>query len=260
MLLKHLVTSLREPAFWAYSSWLGIVTNYRRSRLGMLWLLAPPNIYVWGVGGFFASMHGKPLSEFAAHVAIGVVLFRLLTSVVTEATSVLAANQAFILDSRVRLTDFALRVLARGLFYFGIALPVVAIALWLHPDVQPSGFAYLLLSFPLILLNAVWVGVVFSLIGARFPDIEQFIGNVFLFMFLLTPIIWYAEQAPVDSIRGMLMRLNPLFHTIEVIRAPILNEPLELLSIQVVCGMTIGGWALAAFLYRRYARFVPLWV
>jgi ABC-2 type transport system permease protein len=260
MMLRHFRESLREPAFWAYATWLGIVTNYRRSRLGVLWLMLPPVLYIWGLGAFFAGMNGRSLTEYAAHVGVGFLLFRLLTSVVLDSTGVLAANQAFILDGRVRITDFVLRVLARSLFYAGVALPVVAVALWLAPQVQPEGFVWLLVSLPLVLLNATWVSVVCSLIGARFPDTEQFIGNVFLFLFLLTPIIWYAEQAPPDSTRGLLMRFNPLFHLIESVRAPLLGEPLQVASLQFSAVMALAGILVAAFVYRRYARFVPLWI
>jgi ABC-2 type transport system permease protein len=260
MMLRHFRESLREPAFWAYATWLGIVTNYRRSRLGVLWLMTPPVIYVLGLGSFFASLQGRPLTHFLAHVAVGYLVFRLITSVITDSTGVLAANQAFILDGRVRITDFVLRVVARALFYSAVALPVVAAALWIYPDLQAANFAWLLATLPLVLLNAVWVSVVFALVGARFPDTEQFIGNVFMFLFLLTPIIWYAEQAPPESLRGVLMRFNPLFHLIEAVRAPLLGEPLNASSLRVVVGMAVAGWLVAALAYRRYARFVPLWI
>ena len=37
-LTASLVASLRSPSFWLYSSWLEIVTRYRRSSIGVLWL------------------------------------------------------------------------------------------------------------------------------------------------------------------------------------------------------------------------------
>jgi len=258
--LKHFAQSLRDPAFWAYSTWLGIVTHYRRSRLGPLWMFAPSVLYIWGLGWFFSRMQGRPLNEFAAHVAIGIVLFRLMSSVMTESTSILTANQAFILDGRVRITDFILRVLARGLFQVIVALPMVVLALWLHPGLQLSGFIWLFLTVPLVLFNMLWFSVLFSLIGARFPDTEQLVNNVFLFMFLLTPIIWYAEQVPLGSLRGILMYLNPLFHFIEAVRAPLLGEHINQTSMVVLVGLSMSGWALATIAYRRYSRFVPLWI
>jgi ABC-type polysaccharide/polyol phosphate export permease len=47
---------------------------------------------------------------------------------------------------------------------------------------------------------------------------------------------------------------------IEAIRAPLLGEPLVASTFWYLGVMTVVGWALAWLLYRRYARFVPLWV
>jgi ABC-2 type transport system permease protein/lipopolysaccharide transport system permease protein len=65
---------------------------------------------------------------------------------------------------------------------------------------------------------------------------------------------------PPGSVRGTFMRFNPLFHMVEVIRAPILGEAIELTTYYYIGTMTVLGWAIAALLYRRYARFVPLWI
>ncbi|HEY0662672.1 MAG TPA: ABC transporter permease [Lysobacter sp.] len=259
-LFGDLSGSLRNPEFWALSTWLDIVVKYRQSRLGILWLLAPPAIYVWGLGGFFAGMQGTGLAGFAAHVGVGYAIFRAINNVIIESTSVFGSSSAFIMDGHLRLTDYILRVVAKALFYFAMALPIIAIALLIFPHLNWGGLAFSLLSFPLIVLNALWIAVVFSLIGARFPDLSQFIGNVFIFAFLLTPIIWYADSMPPGSLRGVFMRMNPLFHMVEIVRAPILGELIEPLTFYYLGVMTVVGWGIAAFLYRRYARFVPLWV
>jgi ABC-type polysaccharide/polyol phosphate export permease len=259
-LFADLSASLRNPEFWAFASWLDVVSKYRQSRLGIFWLLAPPNIYVWGIGAFFASMYGRSLAEFAAHIAIGTTVFRLVTAMVIESTGVFTSNYSFIMDGHVRLTDFLLRVLAKALFYFAVALPVIAAALLMYPDVHLLGLALAPLSLALVVANTLWIGLVISLVGARFTDVGQFTSNVFLFAFLLTPIVWYPSMAPAGSLRGSFMRLNPFFHMIEVIRAPILGEPLEPASVVFLGVMTVFGWMLAAFVYRRYSRFVPIWI
>lgn len=260
LLYADLAGSVRNPGFWGFSSWLDIVASYRRSRLGVVWMLMPSILYVWGVGSFFAGIQGKPLFVFAAHVALGVTVFRLMATVITESTTILSSNQAFILDGHVRLTDFVLRVVAKAGFYFLIALPVVASALLVYPQLQASGLALLMLGLPLVVLNLIWIGVVMSLLGARFPDISQLTNSIFIFAFLLTPIIWYAEWAPAGTVRGELMRMNPLFHMVELIRAPILGESIDTATYVYIAVMTVVGWTVATFAYRRYARFVPLWV
>jgi homopolymeric O-antigen transport system permease protein len=259
-LLQDLAGSFRNPEFWALSSWLDIVVRYRQSRLGVLWLVAPSIVYIWGVGALFASMQHIPVPLFVGYVAVGYTVFRVINSVIIESATAFTSSASFILDGHVRLTDFVLRVLAKALFYFAVSIPVIAVALAVSPDFHWGGLLLSLLSFPLVIANIIWIGVVFALVGARFPDLGQFINNIFMFVFLLTPIIWHADSMPAGSIRGTVMRFNPLFHMIEVIRAPILGKHVAPSSLYYLGVMTVLGWALAIVIYRRYARFVPLWI
>lgn len=258
-LFKDLGESLRNPEFWALSSWLDIVVKYRQSRLGMFWMLVPALVYIWGLGIFFAPSN-LGVEVFAAHVALGFVVFRLVNTVITESTTTFLGAQPFIMDGNVRLTDFVLRVISKALFYFVMWLPVVASALLLFPNLQPAGFLFALGSVLLIVLNLFWIGVVFALVGARFPDLSQFINNIFIFAFLLTPIVWYRDAMPAGSVRGMLMRMNPIYHMVEIVRAPLLGQSIELSSLYYLAIMTSVGWLIAILAYRRYSGFVPLWI
>lgn len=259
-LWHELAASFRHPEFWALSSWLDILVRSRRSYLGPLWLLAPTAIYVFGVGAFFSGMFNMAIGQFAAHVALGVVVFRTLMTALITSSGVFNASQSFILDGHIRLTDYVLQSLARSAFDMLMALPVVAIALLMYGDVSVVGLLLALPTLLLIYLNAFWIGVSFALVGARFPDLGQVLANVSIFMFLLTPIIWLVDSVPPGSIRARLMVLNPLFHFVELFRAPILGGAVPMQSLWVVGGLTAAGLALATVLYRRYARFVPLWI
>ena len=86
-LFHDLGGSLKNPEFWALSSWLDIVVRYRQSRLGIFWLVAPAIVYIWGLGGFFASMMNASLAMFVPHVAIGYAIFRLVSSTIIESTT-----------------------------------------------------------------------------------------------------------------------------------------------------------------------------
>ena len=260
MLLAHFSESFKRPTFWTYAGWLDIVTKYRRSRLGIVWLLVPPLIYIWGLGAYFSTMQNITVAAFAAHVGVGFLLFRVLMTSINDCSSVLSSQQAFILDGHTRLTDFVLLVIAKSLFYFVLALPILAVALWAAPEVHMRGIAMALVTMPVLLANALWMGVVFSLLGARFPDVQELMGSLFIFGFVLTPIIWHADAVPAGSLQSTLMVWNPLYHLIEMVRAPILGDRLSPLTYYYVAGLTLFGWSIAAVVYRRYARYVPLWL
>lgn len=260
LLLRHLAASFREPEFWTYSSWLDIVSKYRRSRLGLVWLLLPPALYVAGIGYFFALLQNSEPLAFIPHLALGYLIYRLASNVITESCGVLPGHSSFILDGHLRLTDFVLRTLAKALFYLAAALPIVVVVLWLTPHLQLVGLLTVIPAFALVLLNLVWLAVVVSLLGARFPDVIELTGSVFIFAFILTPILWYSDRAPPGTVHGIFMRMNPLFHMVEIVRAPLLGEPLESLTLVYMATMTVLGWAVAMWLYQRYSRFVPIWV
>lgn len=259
-LWRDLATSMANPEFWAFSSWLDLLVRARRSSLGPFWLMAPALVYVFGLGSFFAGMHDQSIGEFAAHVALGAMVFRTLMSAVIGSSTVFNASQSFIMDGQMRLTDYLLQSLAKSFFDLCMYLPVTAIALVLSGTVAWEGLLLAPLTLLLIYLNGLWITVVFALGGARLPDLGQLVQNVSIFLFLLTPIIWYPEMMPADSVRGQLMRFNPFYHFVTLFRAPILGEPVESMSYWYVGIMTVGGLALATVLYRRYARFVPLWI
>ena len=258
-LSRDLLGSLRNPEFWALSSWLDIVVRYRQSRLGMFWMLVPVIAYVWGLGAYMAPA-GQSILSFAAYVGIGIVVFRLVNSVMVESTSAFTGAQSFILDGHVRMTDFVLRVIAKALFYFAVSIPVVASALAFTPNVHLIGFVVATGSLMLVLANLMWMSVVFGLAGARFPDFGQLISNIFIFAFLMTPITWYAANNPPGTVRGLAMRANPLYHMVEVVRAPILGSPIEVHSFYYLVVMAVIGWIAAIWTYRRFARIVPIWL
>lgn len=257
---RELGESFRNPEFWALSSWLDIIVRARKSRFGILWLLAPSVVYVFGLGTFFAGMQGGRSADFFAHVALGAMVFRTLMSSVIGSANVFNSSYSFIMDGHVRLTDYLLESLAKSFFDLCMYLPVVAIALMMFGDVSLVGLSLAIPAMVLIYINALWMSAVFSLVGARFPDFGQLLNNISIFLFLLTPIIWYSETMPAGSLRGQLMRFNPFYHFVEIFRAPIMGQQIEPLSIWYVGVMTVTGLLAATLAYRRYARFVPLWI
>ena len=113
-LSTDLAASLRNPEFWALSSWLDVVVRYRQSRLGIFWLVAPAIVYIWGLGGSFARMMGTSPLQFAAHVGLGYLVFRVISTVMTESTTAFAASsQAVYSCSLTTLTAIGMKAWSR---------------------------------------------------------------------------------------------------------------------------------------------------
>lgn len=257
-LLRDLWQSFHHTRFWAFSAWLAIMTNSRMSRFGILWLLLPSFLYVWGVGYIYSFMFHEPMIEFAVYVAVGTIVFRLITGTITSATSTFKGAKSFIMDGNVRLTDFVLRGISAALFTFVMSLPATIIAVVVYPQASLMGIALALIAFPLILVNVLWVGAVFALIGARHPDFGHAVPNLFIFLYLATPIIWKADH--IGGVRAHMLTFNPFYYLIETVRAPIMTGHLDGTAMLVTACMAVVGCLLAIVAYQRWARFVPIWI
>src|SRR5687767_13292333 len=138
--------SLRNPAFWGYSTWLDIVIRYRRSTFGLGWILVPPVMYMLGMGYIYASLQAREPLEYMPHLGLGYVLFRMVTMVTVESTSILPHLSGYIHDGNIRLTDCVLRVLFKAGFYFMVSMVVVVPVLAMSPVFHPEGLPMSLLG------------------------------------------------------------------------------------------------------------------
>ncbi len=258
--LSDLWQSIRQPEFWAYSSWLDVVVKYRRTRLGMLWMFLPMAIWITVLGNFYAHVMRHPAEEYLPYLGVGYVLWRFIVMCTNEASGTLRQHKAFIMDGRIRMTDYVLRTIAKSLLYFVLGSLVVLVVLVWSPAIHWQGMLWALATLPLFLLNMVWWVFVMALFGARYPDTGEAVHTALMLGFLLTPVLWVGNRFDPHSIGGVLVRLNPAFHLIEVVRAPILGHQVGLSTFVYLGVMTLGGWLLAMVLYRRYARFAPLWI
>jgi ABC-2 type transport system permease protein len=54
--------------------------------------------------------------------------------------------------------------------------------------------------------------------------------------------------------------LVPTYHYLEIVRAPLLGDPVQVRSWLVVGVITVVGWAVAILALKQYRSRVPYWV
>ena len=258
--IRDFVDSVRKPEFWAFSSWLDIVSRYRRTRLGLAWMFLPMAIWIGILGNFYAQVMNHPREEYLPYLGVGYLLWRFIVMATNDATSSLRSHKSFILDGRIRLTDYVLRTLAKATLYIIMGSLVVLVVLLWSPAIHWQNMLSVFLTFPIFLINMVWWVFVMSLFGARFPDTSEAIHTALMLGFLLTPILWVGNRFTFGGVAWFFALLNPAYHLISLVRNPVLGQPIPHSTLLYVAVLTLGGWLLAMVLYRRYARYAPLWI
>jgi ABC-2 type transport system permease protein len=126
---------------------------------------------------------------------------------------------------------------------------------------QPLGASAFLAipAFLLLMLNGGWLAVLSGIIATRFRDIPPIIASLTQLLFFMTPIVWSYERLKSNPLSGY-VELNPVMHFVEIVRQPLLGEPIVWRHWAVVGAITVVGCSVALLCMRNYRSRVAYWV
>ena len=110
-----------------------------------------------------------------------------------------------------------------------------------------------------MMLNGLWISICFGLLCARFRDIQQLIVSIVQICMFITPIMWPPDKL-VGVRRLIFVDFHPLYHMIEVMRAPLLGKVPMLQSYVVTLLIIAVGSTITYFLYSRFSRRITYWL
>ena len=242
---------------WLRLAFHDIRQRFRRSVLGPLWITLSTGIMIAALGMVFSALFGQDVGHTLPYVAAGLICWGLLTAAINEGANVFIGNESYLKNVPLPVSLHVFRMMARNLIIWGFNMAIyVAVLVWFR---MWPGWPLLLFvpGFALFLVNATWMGLVAGILSTRFRDIPQVISNLVQVVFFVTPVFWSTETL---SRRPAFVDWNPLYHVLELARAPLLGEVPSLRSWLFGIGLAVVGLAAAAYLYRRaYAR-LPYWV
>jgi lipopolysaccharide transport system permease protein len=108
-----------------------------------------------------------------------------------------------------------------------------------------------------LVLNALLVCIYLGMASARFRDIPQIVSSLVQIVFFLTPIMWKPEYLGEQS---YLVTLNPFYHLIELVRAPLLGHLPSPMNYAAVSLITLANLLVASVFFVRYRMRIAYWV
>lgn len=255
--LSDIVQGARAYDLWGTLAWQDVLRRYRRSTLGPWWITMSMGMLVGVLGALYAGLFKVETAQYLPFLSLGFIVWGLLSGLITEGCAAFVASEAIIKQVRLPLSVHVYRVVWRNLlilFHNSVIFVVVAVLFSVWP-----GWAGTLAVPGLVLvgLNGMWVGLLLGLVSSRFRDVPEIVGSVMRIAFFVTPIIWMPELMPG---RALMLDLNPFFHFLEVIRAPLLGQVPGFLVWSVVVGISLGGWGVTLAIYSRYRGRIAYWV
>ncbi|AHF05165.1 sugar ABC transporter permease [Marichromatium purpuratum 984] len=259
--IRHALADARDGwkhyELWGTLGLHDVRQRYRRSKLGPFWITISMGIMVLALGLLYGQIFGQDLHDYLPFLAAGFVIWGLISAIILDGSEAFIAAEGMIKQLNAPLSIYVYRKLWSALIAFAHNIWVfVGVALWFGVSWDWS----LLWVFPalaLLLLNGLWIGLFFGLLSARFRDVPLIIASMVQVLFFITPVIWKPEMLPG---RALLLHLNPFYHLVEVIRAPLLGQPPALTNWLAVLLLAAVGWAVALLFYSAYRWRIAYWV
>ncbi len=212
----------RDVHVWLTLAWYDIRLRYRKSILGPLWITMSMGILLMGMGPLYSVIFGVPLREFFPYVTLGIVFWRFMSSTITEGCNTVTGAGKFLKQSPYPLSLFTWQMVAKHVIHTAhdalIFIPVALI--W---GLAPSW--HMLAFFPamlLVILMLQGLAIAIGILCARFSDFTQIVQSVMQMMMFITPVFWLPEG---DVTRSRMLTYNPLYYPLELLRRPLLGEP-----------------------------------
>lgn len=246
---------------WRALALKDIKGRYRRTVIGPFWTVLSTAILVATLGVVYSLLWHENLATYLPFFCAGYISWYLFSTIINESGNALIVEEATVKSIRVPYSVFIFRVITRNMVVFAhnLVIYVLVVAIFqVH-----WGWNILLLPVGLLLSlpNYFWISLLLATICARFRDVIQLVANLTQILFFVTPIFWEPSRLASSRIATLvLVTLNPAYHLVEVIRAPLLGQAPDLVTYGYLVGMAIFGFtALILLLHRVYGR-IAYWL
>jgi ABC-type polysaccharide/polyol phosphate export permease len=242
---------------WGILGWDDIRQRYRRSVLGPFWITLSTGAFILLLGVIYARLFHADVRTYIPFLSAGITLWGFISQATNDSCMAFQEGGRIIKQIKLPYLIYVLRVVWRNFIVF-LHTVVIFIPVAIFFKVMPSlATLYVVPGLFLVCVNVTWVALVLAILSTRYRDMQPIVGTIVQIMMFATPIMW-----PVQSLSGspLIVEINPLYHLIELVRAPMLGTAPELRSWLVAGGMAIAGSALATGLLVSKSRRIVFWL
>ena len=213
---------------------------------------------VAAMGPLYGTLLGQSVSSYIQHLAISLIIWSFISATINEAGMVFVGAEGYIKQVNLPLSVYVFKLISRNLLMLAHNCIVMLVVLYIFPPDNLNLIWMVPFGLVLVVCNLCWLVLLLGILSARYRDIPQLVTNVVQVAFFLSPIIWSAEMLPQS--RRYLADFNPLFHFIEIIRAPLLGESIRSISWLVVIATMVFGSILTFMIFKKFRSRVPYWL
>jgi len=209
--------------FWSNLALADLRTRWRRSYLGALWSLLQPLGMTLLLTFVFSRIFGSELAQYAPYIFSGMITWEYVVSTISGGSLAFVQADAYIRQTRHPLAIYTLRTALTNIIIFGLASG--GLVIWVL-IAMPGNFGWpwlgALMIYPLLLAMGWSAATLLAYFATRFRDIPHALGLVLQALWFVSPV-YFEPDVFRKAHLGALVDFNPIFHLLEIVRAPLLR-------------------------------------
>jgi lipopolysaccharide transport system permease protein len=256
--LAEILDGARHWRVWHLIGSRDLRHRYVRSVLGQFWVVLSTALMIGAMSAVWSLLWDQPLEVLAPFIGTGLVIWNYISQVVLDCTSIFIVHNNLYRNQHMNFSVSIYSVIYKNTMLFAHSLLiVVALIVLFRIPVN----AYDLQIIPGLLLTWItmlWAGYVVAMICVRYRDIIQLIDSWMFVLFLITPVLWKPNFLGPEY--HYLIDWNPFALYLELLRNPMLGEPVRAFTWISAAIIALGGALVAAPFIGRYERRVIYWM
>lgn len=255
--IRDFAEAVRRFPLWIALGNIEIKHRYKRSMLGPFWITINMGALIFGIGYIYANVFDSVHSSYIPYLAAGIITWNLINGGLNEGANAFIAAGPIIKNVTISKNIHILHSAWRNLIIFLHNVLIMVPVYLIYSGFPGWGVVHAVFGTILILLFVVAASLFLAVLSARYRDVPPALGGILQIAFFATPIIWEAELLTSNR---WIVELNPFYHLIECVRAPLLHGVAPLWSFAIVLAMSLVTAGLALAAYSRARRQIVFWL
>ena len=232
--------------FWIHLSLSDLKARWRRSFFGASWSIIQPLGMTLILAFVFSRLLGVDINNYAPYIFSGIIVWEfIITVTIGSATSLINADP-YIKQCNHPLAIYTLRTVLTALFILLLAsVPLFGWVIVVKPGNFNISWIAILTLYPVVAMIAWPLATFLSYIGTRFRDLAPALSLMMQALWFTSPI-YFEEKMFRSGGLGKLIDYNPIYHVLQIIRAPLLKGQWPSIENYLFCFYTAILFAIIA--------------
>ena len=231
--------------------------RYRRSTIGALWVTLNMLVQALIMGYLLGFLFSQRMDKFLPYICVSLSLWSYMATTINECSSAFYGNAETILQIKRPYSTYIFHVVWRNIIIFFHTIIVYLLIAALNGIYPSFSYFWFVPALAVVTFAISWMGLVAALLSTRFRDVPLIVSNLFAVLIWLTPVLYQPGQL---GDKQVFLLLNPFYSLMEVMRNPLMNQPVSLHFWLIAIAVGVVGWGGAVLLFARSRHRIAYWL